>query len=77
MNFGPNDNLNSFESFYQPSSMSGKIGCFNFTINKCYKTCSNCNNIMGNYNNNLCSECSQEYKFKYNNGEKMSNLALT
>jgi hypothetical protein len=61
--FGPNNNENPFELFYQPSSMPGKEGCFNFTVNKCYKTCSNCNNIMGNYKNNFCSECSQEYKF--------------
>ena len=70
MYFGQNENVNSFESFYQPSSMSGKTGCFNFTVKKCYKTCSNCNDIMGNYNNHFCSECSLQYKFKYSNSEK-------
>ena len=70
-----NSDYNSavYSSFYEPQIFIGKIAFFNFTIEICYKTCSECNNILGNKNNHYCIECSNEYPYKYLNGEKCVN----
>ena len=39
----------------------------------CYKTCSQCDNILGNKIKHYCTECSTEYPFQYLNGEKCIN----
>ena len=57
-------------SFYEPKKLLDRIRFFNFTIETCYKTCNNCNNILGNSNNHYCHNCSNEYPYIYLNGEK-------
>ena len=60
----------SYSSIYEPVTLTGKIAYFNFSISSCYKTCSDCNNRLGNYNKHFCSNCSDDYPKMYLNGEK-------
>ena len=59
--------------FYVPEIFIGKTSFFNFSIEMCYKTCSQCDNILGNKIKHYCTECSTEYPFQYLNGEKCIN----
>jgi hypothetical protein len=67
-------NTELIDNFYDPKTLIGRIGFFNFTIESCYKTCSKCNNKLGNKNNHYCLNCSDEYPINYLNGKKCANL---
>ena len=70
MSFTSDNNNNDYSSIYEPITLTGKVAYFNFSISSCYKTCSHCNNILGNNNNHFCSNCSDNYPKMYLNGEK-------
>ena len=64
------NNNQIYNLFYEPQTLVGRTSFFNFSIEYCYKTCSECNNLLGNSNNNYCTNCSDEYPYQYLNGEK-------
>ena len=69
--FGNNDtNLNEMDKFYIQNNFTGKHAFFNFSIESCYNTCSECNSILGNEINHHCSTCSESYPYSIDNGEK-------
>ena len=70
MSFAYDNNNIDYSSIYEPITLTGRIAYFNFSINSCYKTCSDCNNILGNNNNHFCSNCSDNYSKIYLNGRK-------
>ena len=70
ISFTSNNNNIDYSSIYEPITLTGRIAYFNFSISSCYKTCSDCNNILGNNNNHFCSNCSDEYPKIYLNREK-------
>ena len=70
MSFTSNNNNINYSTIYEPITLTGKLSYFNFSISSCYKTCSDCNNILGSNKNHFCSNCSDEYPIIYLNGEK-------
>ena len=70
MSFTSDNNNIDYSSIYEPITLTGRIAYFNFSISSCYKTCSDCNNILGNNKNHFCSNCSDDYPKIYLNGEK-------
>ena len=56
--------------FYLPLSYIGRSSIFNYTIESCFKTCSNCNGILGDSNGNHCTKCNQYFSFIHEKGKK-------
>ena len=55
------ESINDYDDseFYSPLSYIGRSSIFNYSIESCFKTCSNCNNILGDSDNNHCTKCNQ------------------
>ena len=56
--------------FYSPLSYIGRSSIFNYSIESCFKTCSNCNNILGDSENHHCTKCNQYFSYIHQNGKK-------
>ena len=65
--FEQNNNEEEFKEFYEPNNFTGKSSVFIFEIDSCYKTCSECQNILGNKNMHFCTICREGYIKNENN----------
>ena len=59
--FSDSSNGIQYKNIYNPRNFTGKISNFEFTIESCYKTCSQCNNILGNSIKHYCTICKDGY----------------
>ena len=59
-----------YSECYQPLTYIGKSSFFNYSIESCYKTCLECNNILGDSTYHHCTNCNEKFYYNHNNRKK-------